>query len=93
MVATIAADSGRRKRRGNLLMGGLALVVTGVAGGLRGLLCTRSRGVPAVSVHNTLSAPVARWVGGQDPLAAEGGGCDVVVGMPARGPLVALPLS
>jgi hypothetical protein len=63
IAAAVAADSCRRERCGDWLVGGLALVLRGVTGGLRGLLCSVHppyRGVPAVSVPDALSGPVAR---------------------------------
>jgi hypothetical protein len=60
MVAFIAADSGHLERCVDWLVEGQALVLRGVAGGLRGLLCTCSRGVPTVPAPDELCAPVAR---------------------------------
>ncbi len=70
LAGPIKTISFRRERSG-CMVGVLALVLRGVAGGLRGLLRTLPRGVPAlrgtlprgvpaVSVPDALSAPVVK---------------------------------
>jgi hypothetical protein len=89
----VPALRGTLPRGGPALRGTLPRGVPALRGtlprGVPALRGTLPRGVPAAPVPDALCAPVARLVGGQDPLAAKGSGHDVVFGMP----MVALPLS